>query len=280
MAEQKMSVVDGQSPEESKRELVEHWRKLIRRLGLSQKTATRLNRDVWLEVESARPFREDPEVYIAARLEEQIKCYEELGLDKAAGFRVGNFRAALEPLIVKTVAYFAPPTQHPIMDGEFCVFLVIPPEWVSIHWQIMNVRSPSGQIPNGACVEGFQEALAKLPEVTEFGKPTPRVPYVLVGINGGRGLKDLSLGQANSEVKKNGYTYFSLHQLAQLLMVRPNWLGANSETIAFGERYGKDHLGFSGQHYSGPQATILRVPHESSCVGVGKPYYTKIITTQ
>lgn len=278
MEKSQMSVVGGGGYDEIKNDLVERAIAMIREHGLSQKVATKLFRDAWLSIESARPFREDPEVYIAARLQEQVLRYIELGFHDAAGFSQDGFRAALSPLLRKTVAFFAPPAEYPIMRGEFSVLLVLPPEWVSLRKQIASICGIKWELLHGDMADHLS-AVSRAPEVAEHGKPAPREPYVLVGIDGGRGLKEHSLLGANNKLKKSDRTYFSAHQLVQLLAIRPDWLAAQSATIALGEKYEKDYLGFAAQPGRPPELRVFGAPSAHSCVGVAKPYYTKMITT-
>lgn len=273
-----ITVVNGRGYDEVRDDLVEYVVALIKEHNLSQKVTTRLFLlDAWREIEKRRPFAESPEQYIAARLEEQISCYIARGIHQAAGFTECDFRAALSKLCEKTLGYFAPPAQHPIMKGEYSALLVIPTAWASIRSLLVGARTGSSSLPSGTVLDGFEEVLARGSEVTECGNTAPRRPYVLVGIDGGRTHKSLSFAKAEAELGRSGCTGFSLHELAALLLVRPEWLKEHGEMAALGERYGKDHLGFAMGSDSGPNSTVWRPPHEFSGAGVGKPYYAKRI---
>jgi len=270
----KITVVDGMGFDEIVDALVNEELGAIRRHRLSQKMATKLHREVWLRVEAVRPFREDPETYIMERLEEQVKKYVASGFHDAIGYSEEGFRSALCSLVAKTVKSFAPPATYPIVDGEFTVLLVIPPEWISLRRQIASLTSSDGG------------GVPSLPfETAEYGKPAPKEPYVLVGLNGGRGLKDCTFLQANAEVKRGGCTYLSTHQLTQLLIVRPRFLAPQAESIALGDRSieanvvsGETHVVFTGNQNDYPTLSTKRIQAPRMGVGVGKPYYSAMIT--
>ncbi len=270
MKQPKITVVDGMGFDEIVSALVEHELAVVRRHKLSQKMATKLHREVWYRVEAERPFREDPEAYIRERLEEQVEKYIALGFHDAAGYSEEGFRSMLEPLITKTVKSFAPPAAYPIMDGEFAVLLVIPTALVPLRRQVASLTQRNGDVVSLALETG------------EFGKAAPKEPYVLTGINGPRALKGCTFLQASAEVKRSGSAFFSTHELAQLLLVRPRFLSPQAEAIALGDRrvdeQGGTHVVFSSGDVGDPMLSALRVQGARMGMGLGKPYYSAMIT--
>lgn len=212
--------------------------------------------------------------YIMARLDEQVERYIELGFHAAAGYSETDFRSALTPLITRVMDFFAPPSRHPIRDGEFTLLLVIPTQWVPMRRQLYSFL---GDVSSGA------DALRT--EIRPQGRPSPVDPYVLVGINGGRELKGKTIQQADEWVERHGRTFLSLHQLVQLFLVRPNFLSARTDTLlpqadalVLGEKCPVGLIQFSA-HPSGINMVFYdEKKYLNSGVGVGKPYFTTLIS--
>ena len=216
--------------------------------------------------------------YITRRLNEQIERYIELGMPIASGYdSEERFREALAPLVLQAVEYFAPPADHPIQDGEFTLLLVLPIAWVPLRRQVAMFRSVFGQ--TNELSSALDEVLKKgLRFTTQFGKKSPQEPYIIVGINGGRGLKECTVSQADEEVTNYKQTYLSVHELIQLLLIRPYFLPSDSESLALGEKYDKrDYVKFTNAGVAS-EIDVVQVLSERFGVGIAKPYYTHMIT--
>ncbi len=216
--------------------------------------------------------------YIERRLEEQILRYIALGMPEASGYDSEiSFREALAPLVTRAMQYFAPPTDHPIQDGEFTLLLVLPPAWVPLRRQVAMFRHAYGQ--TSELSRGVDEVLRRgLLWTTQFGKASPQEPYIIVGINGGRGLKECTIGQADEEMTNHKQAYLSVHEFIQLLLVRPHFLPHDSESLVLGEKIDKrDYVRFTKKGGI-PDIEVVQVQSERFGVSVGKPYYTHMIT--
>lgn len=271
----KMTVVDGRGFDEIVSDMAEHLARVVKEYGLSQKMATKLVHDAWAQVEQQRMCREDPEVYIREHLDAQIDVYISSGVHTLVGYTEEEFRDALMPLVQKTVNFFAPPAGHPIIDGEFTCFLVIPPEWgLSLRSLIGRLRTPSLLLERREILE----RVAQGGEVAAGGCAAPQTPYILVGVKGGRGLTDYSRASANKEREKFGFSYFSAYQLALLLLLHPEFLLPGERAIALGEKFPeRQYLEFAS-FQDGFLPYLLLDPSPSSLEGIGKPYYTRMIT--
>jgi hypothetical protein len=270
-----MTVVDGRGFDTLVSELAGHIATISEKYGLSQKMATKLVRESWRRVELKRNFRGDPALYVRERLDEQIKEYVRLSFHTSAGFTEEEFRDALEPLVKKTIAFFAPPAGHPIIDGEFTCFLVLPLGWgCSLRSIIGRCRAPLFPLKQEVLERVMQGG-----EVATGGCTAPQTPYVLAGIQAGRGLKDLDRATANKEREKFGLTYFSAREMALLFTLYPKFLQPGGEgAIALGEKFAEGrHLHFSS-FSNGFVPDLLPDPSPSSLQGVGKPHYARMIT--
>ena len=271
-----MSVVLGRGFDEIVGDTTAFLASVIKKYNLSQKMATRLVHDAWARVERERIFRGDPESYIREHLNCQISAYVQAGFHALAGFTEEEFRAALDPLVNKTTDFFSPPAGHPIMDGEFTCFLVLPPEWgCSLRFLLGKLRSD--------CYESLRdfhyvlEKTTQKGEVAQGGCIAPKTPYVLVGIKAERGLRELTRVGADKEREKFGFLYFSAHQLALLLLLRPDFLRPGESAIALGEKFPEERYLLLTSKERGFTLYISDMS-ESFLTGVGKPYYTRMIT--
>lgn len=219
-----------------------------------------------------------PEViaYVDKRLNEQIDRYIELGFADCAGYTPDAFRRELQPLIDSVHHFFVPPALHPIQAGEFTLLLVIPTTLVPLRRQIMSLRSLSGQTPD---LSGTLHELLKCVEfeTTKHGKTPPKEPYVLVGINGGRGLKGNSILVADKAVAERRTSYFAVHELIQLLLVRPKFLPQHSEAIPLGAKCAGGYLRFTARD-GNIDIDATGVLDERFGEGIGKPYYAHMVT--
>jgi|GEM_PF-4692407 len=236
------------------------------------KMSTKLMQEIALGVE--RHFANDAQNYINTRLNEQIERYIGLGIDHIAGCSPDEFRNLLKPLIERVQLFFSPPAKHPIVSGEFTLLLVLPPEWLLYRPQLRMLMGEKAEL----------NVIPTVFEVRKHGGVAPNEPYVLVGINAGRGLKDSTIMQADIDIEKFGCTYFSVHQLVQLLLVRPRFLSSQSsalslqpEVCALGEKCGKGVVKFVDKK-NFIDIEYIDEANVRSGVGVGKPYYHKMIT--
>lgn len=269
-----LSVVDGTPGfDEITGMLVRDAIRLIERYKIANpKMATRLLQELALRVE--RHYEKPAHDYITKRITEQIDRYIALGFAEFAGYSEATFRAELAPLVARVHRFFAPPALHPIQDGEFTLLLVIPTELVPLRRQVVTLRAQSGhgvELP-----ESLDDLLKRArPERTKYGKVSPKQPYVLVGINGGRGLKENMLGFADQEIEKFGQTYFSIHEFVQLLLVRPKFL-EQGEAIPLGEKCADGYLRFQKRGGT-TDIDVTQIRDDRYGIGVGKPYYTRMI---
>lgn len=254
--------------------LVRHLIGNIESFDISKKTPKMMNRlmrevSLGVEMHFAKPTRE----YITQKINEQIAMYIAVGMPRLSGFSEEEFRRKLCALTDALLRYFAPPSRHPITDGEFTFLIVLPPEWVSLRAQVALLCGP--------------DALGDMilsPLRTDAAKKTPTAPYAIIGINGGRGLKDLSFEQADEFVTKKDLSYFALHEATQLFLVQPKFLSglmdihsAQAQAYALGEQCGEKLIRFTAQD----DARLIEFPPKKHVtgVGIGKPYYTDIVTT-
>ena len=218
-------------------------------------------------------MREQTFAYVSTRLNEQIDKYIALGFHTVAGYTPEAFREALAPLVAKTLEFFRPLSERPLRDGEFSVLLVLPTEWVPRRRLFATLL---GQNPTDEITKISSS------EIRTCGKASPSEPYVLLGINGGRGLKDCTIEKADEQVAKKGNTYLSLSQLIQLLLVRPNFLSAESDlsqssVFVMGERWNTELVCLIATK----EGITLELSPEKNVhggVGIGKPYYSRMIT--
>lgn len=236
------------------------------------KMAMSLVRAVADAVESR--YRDETREYVSTRLDEQIERYIALGLHDAAGYTEDSFRSSLQPLAESVKKFFDYPSNHPIRDGEYTLLLVLPERMVP-------VRRLLATFLDGDIFSVFDTLRM---EVRSHGKAAPDTPYVLVGINGGRGLSDHSIARADDWMEKNGRTYLSLHQAVQLFLMRPHFLSAQSdalhaqsEALVLGEKCSHGLIKFVARS-SGNDVLFVDGKNIHGEVGVGKPYYTTLIT--
>ncbi len=223
-----------------------------------------------------RHYQKEAIVYIDKRLDEQIARYIELGFAECAGYSPEAFRRELKPLIERVQNFFVPPALHPIIAGEFTLLLVLPTTLVPLRRQVMSLRSASGR------TDETTEALHQLLKCAEFeatklGKVPPKDPYVLMGINGGRGLKGSHILLADMRLEERKQTYFAIHEFIQLLLVRPKFLPQHSEAIPLGEKTAGGYLRFTARG-GNIDINITGVLDERFGEGICKPYYTHMIT--
>lgn len=274
----KMTVVNGDGYGEILERLAAQEIALIRKHQLSQKMATQLHRDVWARVEKECPFRERPEAYIGARLEEAIARYISVGFHEAAGFTEEGFRKMLAPLIARAVKAFTPPAEFPIMNGEYSVLLVIPTAWVSLQRQVTSVAGTAWLFAESGETGGNPLATiaAGVSEVAEGGEAAPREPSVLVGIDA-RKMKHHRFEDARTIAKREHLHFFAAHELIQLFLVRPTFLSEVPASVALGETFGKESFGLSSAEPR-PIPALHASGERHLGAGIGKPYYAARIT--
>lgn len=219
-------------------------------------------------------YHEQTLEYVSTRLEEQIERYIALGLHDAAGYTEESFRFALAPLVLRAEAFFEYPSKHPMRDGEYTLLLVLPERMVPVRRLLAEFLG--GDIP--------VEFDTLRTEVRANGKVSPETPYILVGINGGRGLKDVSIARADESVERSGCTHMSLHQMLQLFLMRPHFFSvhtdsllAQSEAVVLGEKCTRGLIKFVARS-AGHEVLFVDEKNVHGEVGVGKPYYTTLIT--
>lgn len=179
-------------------------------MSLMRAISSEVERELWLATK----------MYITARFEEQVNCYIERSFPSFAGYSNSQFRESLKPLLERLLKFFSPPSNHLIEDGEFTLLLVIPPAWIPLRRQLMSFTD----VPISDDVETQTE-------VRINGKTAPQSPYVIIGIDGGRGLKDLSIQESDRWVTEEKRTYLSAHELIQLYLLRPHFLSAKTDAI-------------------------------------------------
>lgn len=272
-----LSLVDAQGFDTIVSDLSGHIARIVKKYQLSQKMATRLVYDAWAKVEDERPYRGDPESYIEEHLSAQIARYVELGIHTSLGFTKEEFRVALQPLVRKTVSFFIPPAAHPIIDGELTCFLVVPSEWgCSLRFLLGKLRGESDASPLE--LRHLLEQVTRGSEVAPGGSAAPKTPYVLVGVKGGRGLKECTRDSADRIRKKFALSYLSPYQLALLFLLRPKFLSLGEQAIALGEKFSDERYLKLTSREAGVVASLSIDPPGASLAGIGKPYYTRMIT--
>ena len=271
-------VKSGQSFQDIQARLITEAEKTIEKYGLARDKNGRPNTKMAMSLVHAvasaveMSYGQQTREYVATRLNEQIERYITLGFHDVAGYSEHLFHAALEPLIAKTLDFFSPPSERPIRDGEFTVLLVLPKDWV-----------PSRRLLIAFLGESLSRDVDQLhTEKRGHGGVSPQDPYVLVGINGGRGLKDCSIEKADMWVEQNARTYLSLHEWIQLYLIRPNFLSAEndlaqSEVLVLGEKWKSQLISFATTGHR-IQVVLTDEKNVQGGVGVGKPHYAKIIT--
>lgn len=219
-------------------------------------------------------FAEATKTYVRTRLNQQVARYNKLGWVKGAGYTEESFSDALMPLHSRVMNFFAPPGEHLVVDGEYTLLLILPEAWV-----------PKRRVLASLLGEDFttEVDLTTVSSRTN-GKVLCDKPYVLVGINGGRELRDNSLQESDSMIYESGRSYFSLHELCQLFLMRPHFLRApsgdiheQSEALALGDKCSRGLLRLSATA-TGIRLETSDTKNVHGGVGIGKPYYTKIIT--
>lgn len=221
--------------------------------------------------------------YVRDRLEEQVNIYIAKDFHEYAGCTKNSFRLLLAPLIDETLYYFAPPARLKVVRGQFTVLLVLPPQLVPLRRQIMTLMGESAPL----IIPDF--------EAHTYGKESPKNPYVLVGIDGGRKLRDLPIIKADGYVALHGYTYFAFHELIQLLLVRPEFLRsqcdvvkgsletAQTSVLVLGEKCPEGIVKLNAEKNPRPEKgefalEFVNPANILSGAGLGKPYYTRMIT--
>lgn len=223
-----------------------------------------------------RHYQKEAIDYIDKRLDEQITRYIELGFAECAGYSPGAFRRELKPLIERVHNAFVPPALHPIIAGEFTLLLVIPTTLVPLRRQVMSLRCANGRTEETP--DALHELLKRAEfEATKLGKTPPNEPYVLIGINGGRGLKGSPILLAEKLLEERRQTYFAIHEFIQLLLVRPKFLPQHSEAIPLGAKTAGGYLRFTARGGS-IDIDVTGVLDERFGEGICKPYYTHMIT--
>ncbi len=218
-------------------------------------------------------FQDTSLAYMRSRLDQQCARYHELGFVVGAGHSEESFVSALTPLMLRVTEFFAPPAKHLIVDGEYSLLLMLPPSWLPLRRALASLLG-----------EDFQTEVdlhTILSRNTE--QPTPLAPYVLVGINGGRALSGKTLAESDLHVEKKQYSYFSLHELCQLFLMRPQFLGASSgglfeqsEALALGSKCAQGLISLVATK-SGIRLASSDEKNIHGGAGVGKPYYTHVI---
>lgn len=259
-------------------ELDAHVQELIEQYKLSPKMETKLLLGLYRNAE--RRSAADRERYISTRFDEEVARYIEAGVSSALSFADDEYRALFAPLRERVLSFFAPPTLHPIMDGEWAFQIVHPPEMISLR-SLAGILAGLRPHANRIMSPDLQRALRDGGEVTtltEFGSSPPKTPYALIGVNGGRMLEGYTTAQANVEIRHYEQKYFSLHQQLQMYIQQPHWLPGRSEAIVLGDRLPAGFVKF---------ISVDGVPHMDivsaeeamrTGSGVGKAYYNKLIT--
>ena len=212
--------------------------------------------------------------YVNEKIAEQIDTYVSAGFPKLCGMSTNEFRSRLNWLSDDIRAFFTPPARHPIMDGEFIFLIVIPPEWVSIRAQVALLC--------GDDAIAREESLVVT--TVDGAQKRSSSPYALVGINGGRELRNCEFSKADALVRQEGRTYFAFHEAVQLFLQKPNFLseemGVQStqrEAYALDSRASGKLIKFSA---IGTSRSLEFVDQKHvTGGGVGKPYFTKVITS-
>ncbi|OGZ05902.1 MAG: hypothetical protein A2845_03825 [Candidatus Lloydbacteria bacterium RIFCSPHIGHO2_01_FULL_49_22] len=219
-------------------------------------------------------YRDETREYVSTRFDEQVERYIALGLHDAAGYTEDSFRTSLRPLAESVKKFFDYPSNHPIRDGEYTLLLVLPERMVPVRRLLATFL--------GSNIFSVFDTLRM--DVRSHGKVAPDSPYVLVGINGGRGLLDHSIARADDWMEKNGRTYLSLHQAVQLFLMRPHFLSAQSdalhaqsEALVLGEKCSQGLIKFVARS-SGNEVLFVDEKNIHGEVGVGKPHYTTMIS--
>lgn len=256
---------------------------LTEKYALSIKSKGSLLRDITQKIEEH--FLPVTQSYVKERLDEQVNLYIANGFHEYAGCTANSFRILLTPLIDATIRSFAPPAKHLVLRGEFTILLVLPTRHVPLRRQFMTLMG-----------ESFQMNIPDF-ELHKHGKASPRDPYVLVGIDGGRMLRNSPIVKADKYVEDHGYTYFAVHELIQLLLVRPEFLRSQSDVLsgslepvqtavlALGEKctVGLVRLSAENKPSSGKREFTLDYLSPANTLagaGFGKPYYKRMVTCE
>lgn len=255
----------------------------IEQYNLPAKSVGNLMRDVTQKLEEH--FMPVTQGYVRERLGEQINLHIANGFHEYAGCTKKTFRELLAPLIEETMRFFAPPTKHPIIRGEFTILLVFPTRLIPLRRQLMTLMGETTPLS----IPDF--------EMHTHGKVSPINPYVLVGIDGGRKLKDSPIIKADSYIAHHGYSYFAVHELIQLLLVRPEFLRSQSDArrglleviqtsvLALGEKCSEGLVRLSVEKKPNVEKgeftlDFLSLANTHAGMELGKPYYTTMITCE